>query len=61
MLSTRPEIREIINMFLFSQVFWLLENFKIGIFSDTINVMNVKLCMMLLLSELYLLHHFQSP
>ena len=46
--------REIINMVLFSQVSGLVENFKIGIFSDTRNVMNVKLCIMVLLIELYL-------
>ena len=30
------------------------KNFKIGIWSDTINVINVKLCMMVLLIEFYL-------
>ena len=48
--------REIINMFVVGQVSGLVENIKIGIFSDTINVMNVKLCMMVLLIELYLLN-----
>ena len=43
-----------IMMFLVSQVSGLVENFKIGIFSDIINVINVKLCMMVLLIELYL-------
>ena len=33
-------------MFLVSLVSGLVENFNIGIFSDTINVINVKLCMM---------------
>ena len=33
----------------------LVEKFNIGIFSDTVNVINVKLCMMVLLvMELYL-------
>ena len=32
----------------------IVGNFNIGIYSDTINVINVKLCMMVLLSELYL-------
>ena len=32
----------------------LVESFNIGIYSDTINVKNVKLCMMVLLVELYL-------
>ena len=35
--------RTIINMFLVSQVSGLVENFNIWIFSDTMNVMNVKL------------------
>ena len=47
-------LREIINMFMVSQVSGLVENFNIGIYSDTINVINVKLCMMILLTELYL-------
>ena len=41
---------EIINMFLVSQVSGLVENLNIGIYSDTINV---NLCMMILLIELY--------
>ena len=32
----------------------LVENLNIGIYSDTINVINVKLCMMVLLIEFYL-------
>ena len=40
--------------FFVSQVFGLVENFNIGIYSDTINVTNVKLCLMVLLIELYL-------
>ena len=31
--------KEIINMFMVGQVSWLVENFNIGIFSETINVM----------------------
>ena len=31
------------------------ENFNVGIFLDTIDVINVNLCMMVLLIELYLL------
>ena len=42
--------REIINMFLVGQVSGLVENFNIGIFSDTMNVIHVKLCII----ELYL-------
>ena len=33
-------LREIINMFLVSQVSGLVKNVNIGIFSDTINVIN---------------------
>ena len=32
----------------------LVDNFDIEIFSDAINVINIKLCMMVLLTELYL-------
>ena len=46
--------REIINMFLVGQVSRPVENFSIGIYSDAIDVINVKLCMMVLLIELYL-------
>ena len=46
--------REMINMFLVSQVFQLVQIFYNGIFSDTVNVINVKLCMMVLLIKLYL-------
>ena len=46
--------REIINMFLVGQVSWLVKNFHIGIYSDTIHVIKVKHCMMKLLIELYL-------
>ena len=45
--------REIINMFLVIQVSWLVENVNTGIYSDTINVINVKLCMVVVLTELY--------
>ena len=44
--------REIIHMFLVGQVSGLVENFNIGIFSDTINVINVKLRMMILRFDL---------
>ena len=46
--------RGIIYMFLFGQVSGLVENFNIGIFSDTINVIKVKVCMIVLYIELYL-------
>ena len=46
--------REIINMFSIGQLSGLVENFEIGIFSDSINAINVKLCMVVLLIELYL-------
>ena len=46
--------REIINMFLVSQVSGLAKNFDIKIFSDMINVTNVKLGKMVLFIELYL-------
>ena len=45
--------REIINVFLVGQVSGLVENLNIGIFSDTINVINVKFCMMVVFTELY--------
>ena len=45
--------REIVSMFLVGQVSRLVENINIGIFSDTINVMNVKFCMTVLRIELY--------
>ena len=41
-------------MFLVSQVSGHVENFKIGIYSDTINAVNVELCTMVLLNEFYL-------
>ena len=46
--------REIINMFSVGQVPWLVENFNIYIFSDTINVINVEVSVMVLLIKLYL-------
>ena len=46
--------REIINMVLVGLLSGLVKNFNIGIFSDTINVINVKFCVMVLLIELYL-------
>ena len=45
---------QINNMFLVSPVSGLVENFNIGIFLDAINLINVRLCMMVLLIELYL-------
>ena len=45
-------------MFMVGQVSGLAKNFNIWIFSDTINVIIVKLCMMLLCIEVYLLLHF---
>ena len=47
--------REIINMFLVGKMFGLVKNSNIKIFADTVKVINVKLCMMVLLVELYLL------
>ena len=41
-------------MFLVSQVSGHVRKFNIGIYSDTMNVINVKLCMMVPLTELYL-------
>ena len=46
--------REIITIFFVSYMSRLVENFNIGISSDTINVISVKLCMMVLPIELYL-------
>ena len=42
-------------MFLVGQVSGLVGNFNIGILSDTINTIYVKLCMMVQSVELYLL------
>ena len=47
--------REIIYMFLVSQASGLVENFNTEIFSDTINIINVKLCIMVLHNELCLI------
>ena len=41
-------------MFLVGQVSGLVKNFNIEIFSDTRNVINVKLCLLILHIELYL-------
>ena len=46
--------REIIYMFLIGQMSGLVENFNIGIFSDTINVIYVKFLHEVLHIELYL-------
>ena len=43
-----------INMFSVGQVSGLVKNFIIGIYSDTMTVVNIKLCMMVLLIKLYL-------
>ena len=42
-------------MFFIGQVSGLVKNFNIGIYPDTINVINVKLYMMEILVELYLI------
>ena len=42
-------------MLLVGLVSRLVENFNIGIFSDTLKVINVKFCMMVIHIELYLL------
>ena len=44
----------IINMFFISQVSGLVKNFNIGIDPESINIVNIKLCMMILLIELLL-------
>ena len=54
-LSVCVYSREIIYKFLVDLMSWFVETFIIGIFSDTINVTNLKLCIMVLLIELYLL------
>ena len=46
--------REIINTFVVGLASGDVENFNVGIYSDTIKVINVNLCMMVLLIELYL-------
>ena len=46
--------RQVNNRIFSSQVCGLVENLNISIYSDTVNVINVKLCMMALLIELYL-------
>ena len=43
-----------ISIFFVGQVSRLEENVNIGIYSDTINVINVKLCVWIQLTELYL-------
>ena len=53
--------RKIIYMFLVYRVYGLVENFNIGIFSSTINVIRVKLCVMVLLIDLYLFTPSQRP
>ena len=46
--------RQIIKIFFVGQVSGLVENIKIGIYSETMKEINTKLCMMVLLIELYL-------
>ena len=46
--------KELTDMFLVGQVSGLVENFNISIVSGTVNVITVKLCMMVLLIDLYL-------
>ena len=46
--------KEIINMFLVGQTSGLVKNFNTWIVSDTINVINVKLCMMVPHTDVYL-------
>ena len=41
-------------MLFVGQVSRLVENFNVGIFSETSNEINVKLCMMVVLIDLYL-------
>ena len=43
-----------INMIFVGQMSELVENFNIGIYSDTINVINVKLCIIVPLIDLHL-------
>ena len=43
-----------INIFLVSQVSGIVRNFNVKIFSDTINVINIRLCMMVLPIALHL-------
>ena len=47
--------RDIIYVFLIGKVSGLVENFSIGIFLNTINVINVSPCMTVLNVKLYLL------
>ena len=44
---------EYVNCFSVGQVSGLVENFNTGIYSNTIKVINVKLCTMVPLTELY--------
>ena len=46
-------LREVINFFV-GHVSGLVGNFNIWIYSDTVNVINVQLCMIVLLIEHYL-------
>ena len=46
--------KEIVNTFFVSQMSGLVENVNTEIYSDTKNVINVKLCMVLIFIKLYL-------
>ena len=46
--------KEIMNMFFVGQVSGFVKNFVTWIYSDNINVINVKLCLMVRLIEVYL-------
>ena len=48
-------------MILVSQVSRLVENYKVEIFSDTIHVINVELCMIVLPLNFTCLYHFHLP
>ena len=47
-------LKGINDTFLIGQVSGRVENFNTAIFSDNINVINVKLCIMVLLVDFYL-------
>ena len=48
-------------MFLVDQVSGHVKNFNTGIYSDTIDAINVKLCIMVLLIKLYLFIPLSVP
>ena len=54
--------KETVYMYLVGQVSARVKNLNIGIFSDTLNVINVKLCMMALRIQFHLFHYtFSEP